>query len=163
MAADFRQNLVSGMDEDYADIFAFEIVEVTGAGAEKVIYFSRRFCSTETSANHDEGQMPFSTLRVGANFGGFHLLHDVRAKRSRIADAFEREGMVGHPRNNVQIGGAATSDNDVIVRHARGMAFVGLMFDFVLCQIEVQDGFSATKDARQQLSERNDDVERAKR
>jgi len=38
-----------------------------------------------------------------------------------------------------------------------------LVFDFVLCQIDVEDSFSAAQDAGQQLPERHDDVEQAQR
>src|SRR5712691_5067077 len=43
------------------------------------------------------------------------------------------------------------------------MAVIGLVFDFVLCQIDVEDGFGAAADAWEQLPKRDDDVERAQR
>jgi hypothetical protein len=73
----------------------------------------------------------------------------MRAKGRGVTDAFERERVVGHSGDDVQIGSTAASNDDVIVVHAAGMAFIGLMFDFVLSQIDVEDSFSAAEDSRQ--------------
>src|SRR5712664_2083546 len=103
------------MDQDDADIFLSEIVKITGAAAKQVVDFAGGFSAAETGADNNESEMPFLALRILAHLGPFHLFHDVRAKGRGVTDAFEREGMVGHSGNDIEVGGAAARDDDVIV------------------------------------------------
>jgi hypothetical protein len=137
LGTDLGKELVSRMNENDTNVFAAKIVKVTGAAPEQIVYFAGGLGAAESATNDDEGKVPSAPFRVSANLGGFHSLHDVGTERGGVTDAFERERMVGHSGNDIEVGGAAASDDDLIVRHAGGMALIGLVLDFLFCQVDV--------------------------
>src|SRR5437773_12015052 len=107
------------MNENHLDFILMEISEIARAAANQIVDFAGHLRSAESPADNDECQMPFAPLAIRADLGPLQLLDQMRAKGGGVTDGLERERMVGHSGNNVEIGCAAARNHHVIEGKSR--------------------------------------------
>ncbi len=158
LRADFREQLVTGMDKGDGDIFVGDVFVESAAGADEVVDLARGLDATVTTPDHDKGQVPASPHGIVAHLGFFHLRDDVRAENGGVADGLQRIGMVGHARDDVQVGDISAGEDDVIVGELARLTVVALVFKTTAGQVDVFHLLGAAGDARQKLAEGHNDI-----
>src|SRR5207245_581454 len=137
------------MDERDSYIFCSEVSKVAGAAADKVVKLASHLSPAEAAPNYNEGQTPAPAVRVGTNFRLLHLFHDLGAQCRGVTDGFEWKRVVGHAGHDVQVGDIAASDNEMVKTHPGAPAVVGLIGDFVSCEVNGLHGLGAAEHMRQ--------------
>jgi hypothetical protein len=137
-----------------ADVARREVAVETQAGAHEIIEFAGDFYAAESATDNDKRQIPAAPHRIVADFGLFELLHHVKSQRHRIADRFQREGMIGHAGHEGEIDGGPAGDHRVIKSHPPEPAVIAFVFQLGCCRIDPADFFGSAADRRQQLPQR---------
>jgi hypothetical protein len=151
------------MDKRDGDVRGAEVLKVTGAASDQIVDLTSSLDPAVASSDDDERKKPAPPLGIGAGFSLFHLLHNVRAERDRVADIFERKRVIGHARHGVKVRHVPAGEDEMIVLEAAGLAVGAVVFHFALGSVEIHDLLRPALDARQQLAQRHDHVQRVDR
>ena len=84
----------------------------------------------------------------------------MRTQRGGVAHGLEWQRMIGHPRNDIQIGDVPARQHQMAVIHFAGLAVIGFKRDLIALEINVLYFLGAAKDCGQELAQRHNDIQR---
>ncbi len=151
------------MDECDRDVLGAEVLKITGAAPDEVVDLTGSLDPAVACPDDDEGKIPLPALPISARFRLFHLLHDVRAERDRVADIFERKRVIGHAGHGVKVRDVPAAEDEMLVLEAAGLAVGAAVFHFALGSVEIDNLLSPAANAGQQLTQGHDHVQRVDR